>query len=297
MLQDETPVITSMLHTAGRRGLNSAESMEQLTLRKGLESVTLCIWLHYFGQNLFTWSHRTAREDWKWNRTEIYFNRRARSRCHSFLHPEKLVPPSSKGVVISQVLVRNPETTPGMLMIGICSTGNRRAERLKCKNAITQKVAAVGSFSLSWGWRTEQKLEFRGQGCLAELGNPVGYPGGDATTVQYAIRSKAIEEEETHWLFPYPAPQSPSSASLRWLKLPGSQRAKGSGKCSSMQTEQAKKNKAEIRNQTGDWSSTPTQGVDENKLLMTETLLDTISGRSWEICKMKRSFFWKLGLS
>lgn len=67
-------------------------------------------------------------------------------------------------------------------------------------------------------------------------------PGGDAANVQDATRSKAIEEE-TCWPFPSSVPQSPSHAS-RWLKLPGSPRPRESGKCSSLQTAQAKKAKA-----------------------------------------------------
>lgn len=49
--------------------------------------------------------------------------------------------------------------------------------------------------------------------------------------------------------------------------------------------QQAKENKAEIRIQTGDWSSTQTQVIDEDKLLMTETLLDTISGEAEKLAE------------
>lgn len=59
-------------------------------------------------------------------------------------------------------------------MAGICSTSERRVEYSKCTNAVIQRTATVGSFHHPWGWRNIAGS----QGSLADLGTPVGHPGG-----------------------------------------------------------------------------------------------------------------------
>lgn len=61
-------------------------------------------------------------------------------------------------MVISLAPVRNLQITLGIfsrenLMTGICSTSERRVEYSKCTNAVTQRIATVGSFNHPQGWR------------------------------------------------------------------------------------------------------------------------------------------------
>lgn len=78
-------------------------------------------------------------------------------------------------------------------------------------------------------------------------------------------------EEEICWPFPSSAPLS--SRASHWLKPPGSQRSEESGNLVL-----CKQNRQRNEKQTGAWSSTQTQLVDQDKLLVIQTLLDIISG-------------------